>query len=194
MWYSDDRGASYTLSATVMDNMDECTLAELEDGTVYLNMRNNHIDNYPNRTSCDCRAYALSTDGGATFGKVRFDPALISPVCQATLSTPTPGALLFANPANSGVGFSKARDHGTIKKSTDNGKSWSSELHVTPLGLPPNKGGSYDYSCLVPDAIHDDPSQGGLLWSHLDVGDRCDRNPAPTSCWLTLFSRFPLDF
>ena len=34
--------------------MDECTLAELSDGRVYLNMRNDHIKNFPNGTSCDC--------------------------------------------------------------------------------------------------------------------------------------------
>ena len=125
---------------------------------------------------------------------VGFDPELISPVCQATLSTPMPGMLLFANPANSGTGFSHARTQGTIKKSTDLGKSWSSALHVTPLGLPSNEGGSYDYSCLVPDPMRDDPASGGLLWSHLSVDGVCQRNPAPQDCWLTLFSRFPLNF
>ena len=83
---------------------------------------------------------------------------------------------------------------GTIKKSTDGGKSWSSELHVTPLGLGQKDGGSYDYSCLVQTALTDDKNTGGLLWSHLKTDGRCDRNPAPNDCWLTLFSRFPLDF
>lgn len=183
VWYSDDHGATYTLSSSVFQRMDECTLAELGDGTVYLNMRNNHIKNYANGTSCDCRAFATSADGGASFGPRQFDPALISPVCQATLST-AGGSLLFANPANSGTGFSSARNQGTIKKSTDNGKTWSSALHVTPLGVPNRDGGSYDYSCLVPTPMADDPSQGGLLWSHDSVSGE----------WFTLFSRFPLDF
>lgn len=99
VWYSDDHGATYTLSSTVFESMDECTLAELSDGRVYLNMRNNHYPNYANGSSCDCRAYATSNDGGATFGERAFDSALISPVCQATLST-AGGALLFANPAD----------------------------------------------------------------------------------------------
>ena len=74
-------------------------------------MRNNHYKNYANGTSCNCRAYAVSSDGGKTFGPRSFDPALVSPVCQATLSS-AGGHLLFANPADGGVGFSKARIQG----------------------------------------------------------------------------------
>ena len=111
-------GASYKLSATVFEHMDECTLAELSDGRVYLNMRNNHA------TQCHCRAFATSANGGESFGELKFDAALPSPVCQATLSTAgDSGALLFANPADSGGGFATARIQGTIKKSLDNGKS-----------------------------------------------------------------------
>eukprot|EP01051_Picozoa_sp_SAG22_P009424 SAG22_NODE_787_length_7239_cov_4.418487_3_plen_284_part_00 len=95
VWYSDDNGQSYTLSETVFQYMDECTVAELGDGRVYLNMRNNH------RTACHCRAYATSTTGGATFGALAYDAALPSPVCQATLSS-AGGHLLFANPAGAG--------------------------------------------------------------------------------------------
>lgn len=120
VWYSDDEGVSYKLSTTVFEYMDECTLAELSDGRVYLNMRNNH------RTKCHCRAFATSVDGGASFGALNYDAALPSPVCQATLSTAgDTGALFFANPADGGGGFATARIQGTIKKSLDNGKSES---------------------------------------------------------------------
>lgn len=103
-----------------------------------------------------------------TFSALAYDHALPSPVCQATLSS-AGGHLLFANPADSGEGFASARMQGTIKKSVDHGKTWSSELHVTPMGLTPTKGGSYDYSCLLPEPLKDDPTQGGLLWSHHSV-------------------------
>ena len=94
--------------------------AELSDGTVYLNMRNNHFANYPNGSSCHCRGVARSTDGGETFSPLTFDPALISPVCQASLSTAGgKGQLIFANPANGGDGFAADRSQGTIKKSTE---------------------------------------------------------------------------
>ena len=83
---------------------------------------------------------------------------------------------------------------GTIKKSLDMGKTWTRELHVTPPGLTPHEGGSYDYSCLVPSPLKDDATMGGLLWSHNSAQGRCAKNPAPPHCWLALFSRFPLDF
>ena len=56
VWFSDDGGQTYTLSSTVFPYMDECALAELADGSVYLNMRNNHRN-----ASCDCRGAATST-------------------------------------------------------------------------------------------------------------------------------------
>ena len=74
MWYSDDGGETYTLSEAVLEKMDEAQLVELSDGRVMANMRNDHL------TSCDCRAVAISTDGGKTFGDISYDPALISPV------------------------------------------------------------------------------------------------------------------
>ena len=197
VWYSDDHGKTYSLSHTVFPYMDECTVAAMpgRTNTVYLNMRNNHFKNFQNHTSCDCRAFAISNDGGETFGPLQFDPTLISPVCQATLST-AGGALLFANPAST-----SSRTHGMIRKSADDGLTWSRQLEITPLaesvqdgeemgggeqdGEWPGRGGSYDYSCLVPDAMRDDPSVGGLLWSHLPHGSKN---------WLALFTRFPLGF
>jgi hypothetical protein len=71
--------------------------------------------------------------------------------------------------------------------------AWAKELHITPDGVSAKEGGSYDYSCLLPSALQDDTSQGGLLWSHHSAGGACARNPAPQDCWLALFTRFPLD-
>merc|ERR1712096_172079 len=78
-WYSDDGGKTYARSAQTLEKMDECALVELSDGTVQLNMRNNHI------TNCDCRATSLSKDGGETWGAITYQDALISPVCQASI-------------------------------------------------------------------------------------------------------------
>ena len=52
---------------------------------------------YPGNVSCDCRGVSRSADGGSTFGASVPDPALIGPVCQATmLSVKTgSGRLLF---------------------------------------------------------------------------------------------------
>lgn len=163
VWYSDDGGSTYRVANTsYFDGMDEAQLVEvpaaLADslgypaGTVLANMRNNHL----NKT-CDCRAVAFSTDGGASFSPVTYDAALISPVCQATIvSGPAPpssgssgDALYFANPAST-----SAREAGTVRMSTTAGASWSSDLLIASAG--------YAYSCLLPPASSSDPL--GLLW------------------------------
>lgn len=76
VWYSDDGGKTYNLSQTVLEKMDEAQLVELSDGRVMANMRNDHL------TSCDCRAVAISNDGGKSFGSITYDTTLISPVSE----------------------------------------------------------------------------------------------------------------
>ena len=46
----------------------------------------------PPKVNCDCRGKARSTDGGTTFSHVGPDPALLSPVCQATMVSVAAGA------------------------------------------------------------------------------------------------------
>ena len=83
VWYSDDAGQTYTVSETVLPKMDEAQLVELSDGRIMANMRNNHLN------SCDCRAVAISSDGGKTFGNTTYDPTLISPVIYSYQSFTT---------------------------------------------------------------------------------------------------------
>ena len=75
VWYSDDGGSMYQLSETLLLHMAESQLVELSDGQVMANMRNNHYN-----ATCDCRAVAVSSDGGKSFGNTTYDPELISPV------------------------------------------------------------------------------------------------------------------
>merc|ERR1712194_943568 len=104
----------------------------------------------------------------------------------------------MGNPATTGrkstVGKSTGRIHGTVRKSTDMGKSWSRSLPITPEHLQFEDGGSYDYSCLLPDPLNDDPTQGGLLWSHRSFSEKGCTDSVDPHCWLALFSRFPLEF
>lgn len=74
------------------------------------------------------------------------------------------------------------------------GKTWPSSLHITPLGVSAVGGGSYDYSNLMQEPLADDPSVGGLLWSHQLPGAACNVNPPPPGCYEILFTRFPLNF
>lgn len=159
VWYSDDDGATYTLSQTPLPKMDEAQLVEAADGTVVANMRNDHLN-----ASCDCRAVARSTDGGVTFGPIGFDPALISPVCMATIvRDPTSPAIYFANPASL-----TERTNGTIRRSLDGALSWTSAVPITSL--------SYAYSCLVAGPEQPQMQTVGLLWetgAGNCVGDSC---------------------
>lgn len=127
--YSDDRGATWKLGGVVGPGCNESQVAELDDGTLLLNMRS-YMGN--NR-----RLIATSKDGGLTFTKPVEDQALIEPVCQASLIS-VPGEknrLLFSNPA------SLKREKMTVRLSRDGGKTWpvSQLLHDGPAA----------YSCLA---------------------------------------------
>jgi len=114
--YSDDRGATWKLGGVVSDRVNECQVVERDDGSLLLNMRG-----YRDR---NCRAIATSTDAGLTWSEASDDPALIEPVCQASLLRYTSGRaggksrLLFSNPA------SKRREKVTVRLSYDEGKTW----------------------------------------------------------------------
>lgn len=91
---SDDAGASWRAGRSPLAGGDESAATELPDGRVYLSMRNADLN-----ASCDCQAYALSDDGGETFGPMQFDATLVSPVCEASVAV-LETRLLFANPAS----------------------------------------------------------------------------------------------
>lgn len=167
VWYSDDGGVTYTLSQTPLPKMDEAQLAELPDGTIYATLRNNHAN-----STCFCQGVARSTDGGVTFSSVTYDPALITPVCQAALLAVN-DTLYFANPAST-----TQRVNGIVRSSRDGGRTWPRSFKVTS--------GPYAYSCL---SAHPTPSLLGLLWER-DMNPRVCIGP---SCQ-TVFSVLPGDF
>ena len=117
--YSDDHGKNWKLGGIEEDRTNESSVAELSDGSVLHAMRSYHGKNR--------RAMAVSRDGGSSWGKVYLDPALETPVCQASLlrySWPENAAkgaksrLLFSSPAGS------SRTHMTVWLSYDEGKTW----------------------------------------------------------------------
>jgi len=116
--YSDDHGKTWKLGqSTLVDQVNECTVAELPDGKLVLNMRNYD-------RSQKTRKIAYSTDGGYSWGKLSSDPVLIEPICQASslsvFGEDGTHTLYFLNPAHE-----KKRQKLTLRSSQDAGKSWS---------------------------------------------------------------------
>lgn len=125
--YSDDHGRTWKRGESTGADVNECQVVELRDGSLLLNMRSNRGRNR--------RAVARSRDGGITWGEIEDDPALIEPVCQASLIK-TGKLLLFSNPA------SVRRENMTVRVSPDEGRTW-------PASLVLEKGPSA-YSSLAP--------------------------------------------
>lgn len=167
VWYSDDGGATYNMSVANFSHMDEAQLVELPDGRVLASMRNNHLN-----ATCKCQALAVSTDGGASFGPVYYDPTLITPVCMASVLV-ADDRLYFVVPANT-----TSRVNGVIRASDDGGRTWAHSLTVTE--------GAFAYSCL---SLSPTENTLGLLWetamsAHVCAGESCQ----------TVFSTFPALF
>ncbi len=116
--YSDNNGISWKTGGSVSDDKtDECTVVELSNGRLLLNMRNN--DKLIHK-----RKISYSDDGGLTWSPVTLDSTLIEPVCQGSLlrySTQS-DMLLFTNPQHQ-----SKRKNLTLSISYDEGKSWESK-------------------------------------------------------------------
>ncbi|MFJ2929509.1 exo-alpha-sialidase [Streptomyces massasporeus] len=126
---SDDAGATWRIGYVDDDtdgyiNANETTAAELPDGRVYFNTRNDS-------PSPGTRADAHSADGGRTLVKpFRPQAGLTAPVCEAAvLQLRDPDLLLCSGPADPGL-----RALMTIRASTDGGTTWRPAYTVD--GLP----------------------------------------------------------
>ncbi len=132
--YSDDGGETWLPGGLVPDtlkNPSETQAAELSDGRVLLNIRNEE--------SARRRAFAYSCDGGLTFSAPLLHPTLWEPVCCASfVRVPQDGgcgraALVFVNPDSqseyetSGVSLPSglySRHHLSARLSQDDGATW----------------------------------------------------------------------
>ncbi|MGW0880411.1 sialidase family protein [Streptomyces sp. NPDC002671] len=150
---SDDRGESWRLGYVDENtdgyvNVNETTAAELPDGRVYFNTRNDS-------PSPGNRADAHSKDGGKTLAKpFRPQAGLTAPVCEASvLQLRDPDLLLFSAPADPA-----ARALMTIRASVDGGTTWRTA--VTLDGLP----------AAYSDLVRIDRDTVGLLYETGDFG------------------------
>lgn len=112
--YSDNHGKTWQLGGRAPQHqVNECTVAELNNGALLLNMRNYDRNQKSRKVS-------YSYDGGLSWSDLRSDSSLIEPICQASLlSDPETGILWFSNPANT-----DSRINMVLKCSEDEGKSW----------------------------------------------------------------------
>lgn len=120
--YSDDAGQTWKLGgSTPVDQVNECTVAELPKGKLMLNMRN--------YSSLRVRQVSTSLDGGQTWSALRSDDELLEPICQGSLlwyEYPRQKSFLaFSNPAHP-----KARVNMTVRVSYNQGKSWAKQKVV----------------------------------------------------------------
>ena len=124
---SDDHGQTWKLAGVLGGMTDECVAVQLDDGSVYLNMRSNRP-----RTG-HRRLVAYSRDEGQTWTDPVEDAALVEPVCQGSALRVSdlaggPDVVLFSNPADT------ERRRMTVRISRDQCRTWSDGcvLHEGP--------------------------------------------------------------
>lgn len=147
--YSEDHGKSWQMHRAAKDSVTEAQVAELSDGTLMLNMRDNRRG---------ARSVATTTDLGRSWTEHPTSrKALREPVCMASLigvpaSKNVLGRhiLLFSNPDSE-----RGRNHITIKASLDDGMTWQ---EADQLLLDEDEG--WGYSCLTMI----DPETVGILY------------------------------
>ncbi|MFF1697118.1 exo-alpha-sialidase [Streptomyces sp. NPDC058257] len=137
--YTDDNTDGYV-------NVNETTAAELPDGRLYFNTRNDS-------PAPGTRADAHSHDGGQSLVKpFRPQAGLIGPVVECSvLRLRTPDVLLFSGPADPGF-----RALMTVRRSRDGGTTWQDAYTVD--GLP----------AAYSDLVRADEDTVGLLY---ETGD-----------------------
>lgn len=114
--YSDDYGKTWKLGEpTPVGGVGECSVAEIGEGTLMLNMR---ADEGFYRKSC------TSIDGGLTWSSPQISIDQIDCKCQGSILS-IGGAVFLSNAASA-----TERINMTIKKSTDNGKNWKGQYTV----------------------------------------------------------------
>jgi sialidase-1 len=129
--YSDDSGATWCCGEIVVNTSgefrhpSEAMLVELADGRVLMNIRT--------ESDAHRRLISISPDGISRWSSPHFDPALLEPVCMASMIR-VPGApgadrILFANPDTLERDFATwqpacDRKRLTVKMSADECQTW----------------------------------------------------------------------
>ena len=178
--YSDDHGQTWQTgdiavgTSAAGPNPNCAVLVQLADGRVMLNVRT--------ETKLNRRMVCWSKDGATGWSAPSADPALVEPICEASivrLSTEAAGGrnrILFANPDNlenasghAAPGGSRDRKNLSVKLTYDEGKTWPVSRAIEP---GPS---AYSDLAVLPDGtvlcLFERGAQGGNLHkpTHLSV-------------------------
>lgn len=143
--YSVDSGENWTIGSGAKSNTTEAQVAELSDGSLMLNMRDDR--NRSDKSETNGRAVAITRDLGKTWEThPSSNSALQEPNCMGSLisadinlNDQIQKVLFFSNPNNK-----VERTNMTIKASLDEGQTWS-ESNQVELYAP----ASFGYSCMT---------------------------------------------
>ena len=138
-FYTDDHGKTFHLGASLnMPGSNESTAAEISDGKLMFNSRNQKGD-------IRARIIGISSNGGQTWDTISFDRQLPDPVCQGSLLTigkkKGKNILAFCNAADE-----KRRDNLTLRISYNDGKYWKTSFVIY---RNPNQQDAAAYSDIV---------------------------------------------
>lgn len=168
---SRDHGASWLVGAPAYSGGSECQAVQLGDGSIMLNMRNEHER---------FRAIYVTNDLGKTWQPHETNrKALIEPNCNGSLlrvdfsdGGAKKHALLFANPHTQ-----KGRTHQTIQVSFDDGRTWPAAHHLL---LDEGRGAGYPSLTRVDDrhiGIVYEGSQAHLVFEKIPLTELLQRGP-----------------
>ena len=176
--YSDDGGTTWERGDVVvrhpeLKNPSETLAAELSDGTVMLNIRNESPEHR--------RAVTRGPDGASGWSEIHFDDALVEPICMGSLLK-VGDSLLFANPDSTeprdpeNPAGNWKRQNLSIRISEDDGATWKYKRVIEP--------GVSGYSDLASDA-------DGNIYCVYEDGTPTDRG---THVKYLSVARFDLDW
>ena len=166
---SHDHGNNWIVGTSAFSGGNECQAAQLGDGSLMLNIRND-LDRF--------RAVFITQDIGRTWHPHETNrKALIEPNCNGSLYRvdygPTDGrkhALLFANPHTQ-----KGRTHHTVQVSFDDGRTWPESHHLL---LDEGRGAGYPSLTRIDDqhiGIVYEGSRAHLVFEKLSLRELLER-------------------
>lgn len=167
MW-SRDHGKSWTLAGHARNDTSECSVAELSDGSLMLNIRDNR--NRKDKSTTNGRAVSVTADRGKTWTVHSSDHgALPEPVCMASLighTLPDGRRVLFFSNPNSMT----RRERMTVRISLDDGQTWPADNAI----LLDQRGGAYSSLVIVNErtlGILYESSRADLVFQTIDLSE-----------------------